>query len=163
MAIHKLVLDEDFREDFSLLAIHCSEESYKMAYSLNQHLGLRLHRMRTDVHLSKDGADAQFPIFEFLDELQYTTYYLVSNKSKTKVVQPNETGSLFAEELSEKIVNRSLLPEFKNADFFLKIESDFDQIPMRRNIAMINEIKEVISAYEIDISQIKANNNLIFN
>ena len=27
MGTHKLVLDDDFEEDFSLIAIHCSEEA----------------------------------------------------------------------------------------------------------------------------------------
>ena len=32
MASHKLILEDDYQEEFSLIAIHCSEEPYKMAY-----------------------------------------------------------------------------------------------------------------------------------
>ena len=44
MASHKLILEDDYQEEFSLIAIHCSEEPYKMAYMLNKHLSLRLSR-----------------------------------------------------------------------------------------------------------------------
>ena len=46
MGTHKLVLDEDFTEDFSLIAIHCSEEPYKVAYILNQFAHLKLRRKK---------------------------------------------------------------------------------------------------------------------
>ena len=36
MINHKLVLENDFQEEFSLIAIHCSEEPYKMAYMINK-------------------------------------------------------------------------------------------------------------------------------
>jgi len=163
MAVHKMILDEDFLEEFSLVAIHCSEEAYKVAYLINQHLKLCLKRKKTDLFFSNSDAEASFPIFQFEDEFQYTNYHLVSNKSKSKLINSDSGNGLFAGTVSEKIVMTHLLPEFKNADFFLKIESDFEQIPLRKNIAIINEIKQVISAYEIEASQIKSNNNLIFN
>jgi hypothetical protein len=163
MAVHKIVLDDDFEEEFSLIAIHCSEEAYKVAYSLNQKLNLRLHRMSSDVEFGIEDEKSSFPIFEFEDEFKYTSYYLVGNKCKVKTTQVSNSGNLFDTDISERIIAKHLLPEFKEADFFLKIESDFDRLPLRKNIAAINEIKQVISAYEIDTSRIKSTNNLIFN
>ncbi|MDB4299235.1 IPExxxVDY family protein [Flavobacteriaceae bacterium] len=49
MGTHKLVLDDDFEEDFSLIAIHCSEEPYKVAYILNQFARLKLRREKVDL------------------------------------------------------------------------------------------------------------------
>ncbi len=163
MAVLKILLDDDFGDDFSLIAIHCSEEAYKMAYSINKHLNLRLRRMSTDLEFSEDQGKMSFPIFEFEDQFQYTTYYLVSNKCKINVRQQGNPGGLFGGAISERVVTKNLLPEFKNADFFLKIETDFDRVPLRKNLALINDIEEVISAYEIEPNQIKSNSNLIFN
>lgn len=163
MAIHKIVLDDDFAEDFSLVAIHCSEEAYKLAFLLNQKLNLSLHRRKSDLEFSTGDLDVSFPIFNFEDEFQYTNYYLVANKCKSKIAVSASEGELFAESVAERSVVSHLLPEFSNADYFLKIESDFEQIPLRKNIALINEVKQVISAYEVDPGQIKSNNNLIFN
>ena len=163
MAVHKILLDDDFAEDFSLVAIHCSEEAYKVAYLINRHLKLCLKRRKQDLLISNKGQDMNFPIFHFEDQFQYTDYHLVSNRSKAKITNEAIENGLFAGTISEKSVTTYVLPEFKKADFFLKIESEFEQIPLRKNIAIINEIKQVISAYEIEPIQIKSNNNLIFN
>lgn len=163
MAVHKILLDNDFTEDFSLVAIHCSEEAYKVAYLLNQHLNLCLRRKKSDLDFSNEGLEVSFPIFEFEDQFQYTNYYLVGNKCKSKVASMANEGELFEDAASERTTITHLLPECKQADFFLKIESDFENIPLRRMMAQINEIKQVISAYEIETNQIKSNNNLIFN
>ena len=163
MAVHKILLDDDLSEDFSLVAIHCSEEAYKVAYLLNQHLNLCLKRKKSDLDFSNDNREVNFPIFEFEDQFQYTNYYLVANKCKSRVANIASEGELFGDSVSERTVVTHLLPEFKNTDFFLKIESDFKNIPLKRNIALINEIKQVISAFEVEISEIKSNNNLIFS
>ncbi|MEM7187152.1 MAG: IPExxxVDY family protein [Bacteroidota bacterium] len=164
MAIHKIVLDDDdLAEDFSLVAIHCSEEAYKLAFLLNQKLKLSLHRRNSDIQFTHDSLEVQFPIFDFEDALQYTNYYLVGNKCKSSVAMAANEGDLFTETTTERSVINHLLPEFPKADFFLKIETDFEQIPLRKNIALINEVNQVISAYEVEPHQIKSNNNLIFN
>ncbi len=163
MTSHKLWLDDDFEEEFSLIAIHCSAEAYKMAFMLNKYLGLKLERRRVDLDFSMNGLDVTFPIFKFDDEFQYTTYYLVANKCKSKMAQLNSAGSLFEDQEPNKMVTAYLLPELKKVDFFLKIESDFERIPLRKTLAQLNDIKEVISSYEVDTEKIKSNKNLIFH
>ncbi len=163
MAHHKLLLDDDLSEDFSLVAIHCSEEDYKMAYTLNKQLKLRLERRKEDLEFTRDRQEARFPIFEFEDQFQYTQYSLVGNKFKLSLQESVSGTGLFSEETSETVVNHYLLPEFQNADYFLKIASDFQSIPLRKHIALINELTQVISAYEIEPSKIKSSHNLIFN
>lgn len=163
MGHHKLVLDDDFKEEFSLIAIHCSEEDYKMAYLLNRHLDLGLRRESVDLYYSNEGLEATFPLFQYTSDLQYTSYDLVANKCKSTVQNLEVQGGLFSEEVSEKKVITFLLPEYKKVDFFLKIYSEFSTIPLRNIIATINEVKQVISAYEVDHESIKSKNNLIFD
>ena len=76
MTNHKLILEGDFQEEFSLIAIHCSEEPYKMAYMLNKRMSLRLSRTKLDVDFSSQGLDISFPLFEYEDELSYISYNL---------------------------------------------------------------------------------------
>jgi len=163
MGHHKLFLDDDIREDFSLIAIHCSEEAYKMAYMLNKYLFLKLRRKPVDLDYSNDGLEVTFPIFEFENEFQYTVFHLIANKCKSKTAQIQSSGGLFDQQHSEKTVLMYLLPEFKNVDFFLKIDSDFETSPVKKIVSGINEIKEVISAYSIEVENIRSKNNLIFD
>jgi len=163
MAVHKLILEDDFNNEFSLIAIHCSEEAYKMAYMLNKHVPLHLERKLVDLDFSNNGLELTFPIFEYEDELSYVLYNLVSNKSKSLSAKVHSSGGLFDQVASEKTVTTYLLKEFKNVDFFLKIHSDYEKVPTRKIVSVINEIEQVISAYSIEIENIKSKNNLIFN
>jgi len=162
MAHHKLLLDDEFEELYSLIAIHCSEEAYKMAFLLNKFGQLLLKRRATDLEFQDNGLEVTFPLFEFENEFAYTNYFMVANKCKSVVAQQMSTGGLFEKEVAEKVMTTYLIPELKNVDFFLKIESDSEKVPTRKMIASINEIKEVISAYEVDLDTIKTKNNLIF-
>lgn len=163
MAHHKLLLDEDFKEKFSLVAIHCSEDAFKMAYLLNNHLGLRLVREKVDLDYSNEGLEVTFPLFQYKNSVQYTSYYLVANKCKSMQANLLSSGGLFGDDISEKTITTYLLPEFRKVDFFLKVFSEFSTIPLRKIIADINEIKQVISAYSLETENIKSKNNLIFD
>lgn len=162
MAQHKLQLVDDFKENYSLIAIHCSEEAYKMAYILNKYVGLRLQRRKEDLEFSNKGQDALFSLFEFEDDVQYTTYYLVANKCRMEIAHSQASSGLFIDDLPETVVSY-LLPEHKRADYFLKIQSDLEIIPLRKLVFEINEIKEVISAYAINTEELKSGSNLIFD
>ena len=96
------------------------------------------------------------------DIIQYTTYNLVANKCTSEIANIQSSSGLFSNELPESIVTY-LLPEYKRADYFLKIQSDFEIIPMRKLIFEINDIKQVISAYTIDVEDLKSKSNLIFD
>jgi hypothetical protein len=123
MANHKLILDDDIGEEFTLLAIHCSVEAYKMAYLLNKKVSLQLHRREVDLDFSVNGLEASFPLFEFENSTDYITYFLVANKHKSVLANTASSGGLFGDEIQQEVVTTFLLPEFKNVDFFLKIIS----------------------------------------
>ena len=125
MPAHKLVLDDFFEQPFKLLAIHASVEEYRMAFLLNKHLNIRMTRTRKDVDLRKNSVVSLFELYHFLDEPNYCNYYLVGNVSKSKAATKLQNNSLFGEE-SEGHQKNFLLPEFKQVDFFLKIEEDIE-------------------------------------
>lgn len=162
MALHKLTLDDDIHEEYSLIAIHCSEEAYKIAYLLNKFVGLRLVRREVDLEYSNDGLEITFPLYEYENSLQYTNYNLVANKCKSPTANVQSSSGLFGSTLAGTVTTY-LIPEYKKADYFLKIYSDFEVIPLRKLVADINEIKQVISAYSVDLIDIKSSSNLIFD
>lgn len=163
MGKYKLVLEDDFREDFQILAIHCSIAPYKMAFCLNKQLQLRLKRRRTDLEFSKDGLEVQFPWFEFEDTSNYTVYDLVSNTCKSATAHTTASGGLFGSNASEEYITTYLIPEYKKVDYFLKITSEHEQVFVQKLLSEVNNIKPIISAYLIDSEHIKSKNNLIFN
>lgn len=163
MANLKLIFDEDFEEPYALIAIHCSEEDYKLAYLLNRHLNMRLKRKKTDLDFSTEGLLITFPMYNFEDVHKYTHFYLLANKCRSVEAGLQSSGGLFAEMATEKSRVHYLLPEFKKVDYFLKIYSDFETLPLRKILSEINDIKQVISAYSVEMENIKSRNNLIFD
>jgi hypothetical protein len=163
MATYKLLMEDDEKESFSMLAIHCSEEAYVLAYLLNKHLGFRLKRERLDVNYVNNGLDKSFPLFQYENNLQYTTYSLIANKCKSILKPMTSSVGLFKDDASEKTVTTYLIPEYHKVDFFLKIHSEFETLLLRNIILKINEIKQIISAYQVATATIKSKNNLIFD
>lgn len=163
MANFKLVLDEDMDEPFALIAIHCSEEEYKVAYLLNAQLGTKLKRRSSDLDYSNDGVIVTYPIYDFEDTQKYNSYQLVANKCRFENLSIHSPLGLFDTGVSEKAKTHYLLPECKKVDYILKIYSDFEAFSLRQIISEINEIKQVISAYTLDMNDIKSKNNLIFD
>ena len=95
MAHHRLILDDFYKEEYTIVAIHSSVEAYKMAFYLNKYLQLRLKRRRTDLEFSNDGLEVQFPLFEFENNATYTVYNLVANKCRTLMANTTASGSDF--------------------------------------------------------------------
>lgn len=155
----KLVLTDTLEYDFSLYAIHCSLEDYRIAYFLNKHLEMRLERRQKDADFKKETYEALFSLFIFEDSRNYRTFTLVANKSKVKQQgQSREYPGLFKEQQGYDYT--SLVPELKKADYFLKLESE---IPASRTlVSQIKKIPQVITAYEVAVNQLKSKQNLIF-
>ena len=163
MGTYKLVLDDDFAEDFSLIAIHCSEEPYKVAYILNQFAQLKLRREKVDLSYTSKTMEMTFPLFGYENHIEYTDFSLVANKCKSAVTKTNNNGELFGNSKEKETIITYLIPELKKVDYFLKIQSDFDNPATKVLINQINDIKQIISAYQVAPETLKSKDNLIFD
>lgn len=151
-------------EDYVLIAIHCSSEAYKLAFYLNQGLGLKLAREEQDVDFNyKDEGIAYYPLFKFSDEPQSCLYYLFSNEycALAKDDKKNQSPTTLFQSQMEYC--NYLVPEYKEVDFFLKIEDQHHLANTKAFKAKINKLKPVIKAYEVHQSTLKSNENLIFS
>ncbi|TNJ47184.1 IPExxxVDY family protein [Tamlana fucoidanivorans] len=161
MAVHKFILDDTFHEAlYTLIAIHCRLEDYRLAYLLNKYLGTELKRKPSDLDF-KQGKSS-YSIYEWEDERQLIVWSLVSNICKTEEFQQRQYESLF--DSKEKIIKTNyLLPEYKTVNYFLKIESEFSFSKEKYIVDSILKIPQIATAYSIDSSQLKSKDNLIFN
>lgn len=161
MAVHKLILDDVFEESlYTLIAIHCRIEDYRLAYLLNKYLGVTLSRRSSDIDY-KNG-QGSYSIFEWEDHKQLVTWSLVSNICKTEELQETDYKSLFDNQ--EKITKTfQLLPEHKTVNYFLKIDSEFSFSKEKYILDNILKIPQIATAYSVDSSELKSKDNLIFN
>jgi len=158
MAVHKL--DDVFYEDlYTLIGIHCTIEDYRLAYLINKHLGVNLIRRPLD--LDYNDGKSSFSIFEWKDEKLLINWNLVSNVCKTLSYQQVSYESLFNNQ--EQITRKTyLLPEYKRVNYFLKIDGNCLN-EEKHILNKILNIPQIITAYSVDINQIKSKDNLIFS
>ncbi len=162
MAVHKLVLDDVFEEAlYTLIAIHCTIEDYRLAYLLNKYLGINLIRKPSDLDYNKDKS--VYSIFEWEDNKQLTTWSLVSNICKTQETLPQVSQqSLFTAQ--EQIIKTfNLIPEYKGVNYFLKIDNDTNFSKEAYILNSILNIPQIVTAYSVDVNQLKSKDNLIFS
>lgn len=150
---HK-IFDELCEEDFTLWALHSSLEDHALVYALNHHLKTRFKRAKEDLDISSSVA---FPYFEWKDETQDQYWRLISNKSRIKEV--SESSDLFQNEPSFR--THHLVPEYREVDYFIKIEGELMD-PDDGCFALLKQIPKMITAYSINIDNLKSRKNLTF-
>ena len=159
MALHKLLVDDFCDTEFSLIAVHCRLEDYRFAYLLNEHLNLRLQRCKQD--LDVNYFSSSYSVYEWEDEINYTHWHLISNVCKKEEDALQSSGSLFSEQ--QRILKTyHLIPELKQVDFLIKIESDAQNVNERKVLLGLQKIPQLITAYTVDEESIKMKDCLIF-
>ena len=157
--MYKILLEDSIGYDFTLIAIHGSLESYYLAYLLNKNIGLHLSRSREDLILGNHEEEASYPLFEFNDEHQYVDYYVFSNKTKVEV-QAKAVVGLFEPEKSLKTTY--FIPEMPQVDYFIKVVEDGNAFAKAKALKILNQIPQIVTAYEVDVSSLKTKEHLIF-
>jgi hypothetical protein len=161
MAIHKLHLEEFDEIDYQLIAIHSSLEDYRLAYYINQNLPINLKKENCNIQISNKEGETQFTRFVFEDSKDIV-WNLVQNKNDVFVPSQNSNQGLFAETNNKFSTKIYLIPEFKNVDYFLKIENGEVNIDVSKITNCIKKIDRVSTVYAVEVEKIKSKNNLIF-
>jgi hypothetical protein len=135
-------LDFEFEFDFHLLGISCHLPEYRLAWIINQTLGIDLER-KDDVDLmlgKRKEENGLFSFYQYDNEESYTTINLLSNRC--------EKGNY--------------CPELKQLDYFLQLwlpESDEDNV--KTITKKLKNSPHIITAIDIEIQDLKSKNNFI--
>ncbi|AZQ43371.1 IPExxxVDY family protein [Nonlabens ponticola] len=161
MTTYKLA-DWTIEEDeFILIGIHSTIESYRMAYMINRYLTMNFSREERDQDVNFKDYIASFPVYKFQDQEHHVDHYLVPNMTRASVKAIVSTGSLFDNEQTTE-VKTTLIREYRNVDYLLKIEKDPEEYPVKNILNRLIEIPQVISVYQLDTMSIKNADHLIF-
>ena len=157
MITHKILINDFISEDYELIAIHSSMDDYKLAFTLNAVLDIRLKKNDSNIQIEIEEGKSAFSNYIFEDEENDDIWSLIENKT-TILTAKNETSQLF----DAVDITVFLLPEYKKADYLLKIENidyDFNEEEI---IGKILSIKNISTVYALDPTNLKSKNNLIF-
>lgn len=139
MAKYTLDIENDF--NFDLFGICSHEGDYRLCWSINAQMGLRLEKSIEPYMVSgkKGNIISSHSFYEWKDEEERVSYYLIKNKNEGKY----------------------LIPEKAQIDYFLVIiESgvkDADKF--------LNELKSlncVLTAFSFDPYELKSANRILF-
>lgn len=157
MAIHRVYVDDFICSDYELLALHSSLEDYRLAFFLNQLLNLKLVKGQNSIELKTKNGKGVFDYFFFNDDYNDLSWYLINNK--THVLTEIDENIGFFDAIPE---TTHLVPEFKTADFIIKIENTDATFNTTEIIKKISVLHPISTLYTINSTQLKSKNNLIF-
>jgi len=136
----KLVIDYEY--DFELVGIRSSSKGYKLAWEINNTLGLHLIRQPDLTVGFKKGEEKKFSFYAHETRLNRLKLF------KNKPVD-SETGKYF------------LIPEFHHFDFIFLIQMD-DAIQREAFLQQLKQISSIELTANIPLEGLKSKSNFIF-
>jgi len=136
MSKKKLHIDLDF--EFSCFGISCHQRDYRLAWNINEALGIKLAKQPTvEIYDSFLKSEINFSKFFFFDELRQLEYLLYANR--------NEWGFL--------------LPEESFMDYFFLIKGDrFNENVIQHGL---RKIEIILSFGKLDPQNLKRKERLL--
>lgn len=162
MAIHKLDFVEFEEMDYHLIAVHTTLEDYRLAYFINKVLLINLSKDKNEIHISIKEGETNFSRFYYHNNEKEITWNLVQNKNEVIQIKKENSQNLFSDIKLEVSTRVYLLPEFKKADYFLKIDNPDDRLNIDEIKTLINSIDAITTSYVVATNKIKSKYNLIF-
>lgn len=162
MAIHKLDLGEFDEIDYHLIAIHTSLEDYRLAYFINQKMGLNLSKNKNEIQITIKEGETKFSRFFYDEKKKGVFWNLIQNKNEVIQQKKESSQNLFSNIKMEVSTKVHLLPEFKKVDYFLKIENLEETMDLTKIQILLNTIENISTVYTVETNKIKSKNNLIF-
>jgi hypothetical protein len=137
--IHKLEVDPDF--SFILIGVSSHESDYKLIWSLNSKLDLKLSRESNLVIVD--------PKLEHNPE--FSCYHGESKE-----------GDFHIHLLSNKSEHGFLIPELGNIDYFLKLTGEVSDLHKKKFLDGLKETGLVLATFLIQPDTLKSKSRLIF-
>lgn len=160
MAVFKLNIDDMDEVDFNLIAIHSTMDDYRLAYLLNKHLDILLTKSKDPLVIRAKGGVGLFDRFQYEKADLDIRWNLITNWFESDPVLYEDSINLFANTMTSAGTKIYLVPELRKVDYFLKIENHDCNIA--ELVSKLNKIDRIATAYLVDHSKIKSQNNLIF-
>ncbi|VXB40534.1 conserved hypothetical protein [Flavobacterium sp. 9AF] len=158
MAIHKIQINDFISIDYELIAIHSSLEDYRLVYFINKLIQIQLRKNDSNIEIENREGKGIFSHFIFDDEIHDIIWNVFENKA-TAITSEKSTNGIF----DSIDITMYVLPEYKKADYILKIENiEPSFFPLENIIQKLSKIDQISMVYPIDQNKLKSKNNLIF-
>ncbi len=138
----KIKLFVEHQYDFELLGLVAPHKDYKMAWLLNEYMGMKL--VKSDDLVLDFIESPKMEISRYMEEKEHGFVQLLKNKS----LFPSPNGTY-------------LVPELKIMDYFLLLQDHTCQLDIIAYIERLSQVKLIQNVVKLDISKIKSRENLL--
>jgi hypothetical protein len=136
----KLSLKLDYTPEYSLLGICTPLSDFKLAWNINNMMGLSLKKKDNFVYSHNNiNKNEPFSIYYYNNNAIDMDYFVISNRSE----------------------NSFLIPEYKECDYFFLLKCCDSAIAIGRMIGNIKDIENVQTVFLIEPKTIKHINNFL--
>jgi hypothetical protein len=141
MILNRKNLKFEIDFDFILIALTSSLKDYRICYLINKCLNFNFTRIEDlKLDINAVASPALFSMFMYSWESTETDFYFIGNKGSEGY----------------------LVPEMREADYFILIKNYIDDNDLEELISGLNKINEIVAAVKIDPKKIKSRENLLF-
>ena len=141
MILNRKNLKFEIDFDFILIAVTTSLKDYRICYLINKCLNFNFTRQDDlELDIGPGGNEVSFSLYQCSWENAETDFIFIANK-----------GS-----------DGYLVPEMREADYFMIIKNYIDETDIESIISALNKIPEVVTAIKIEPKKIKSRENLLF-
>lgn len=136
---HTLELDQEI--DFDLIGICSHHSDYRLAWGINQKLGLHLAKCDEEYCITdkKGTMVSSHSMYEYLDEHNRLMYYMIKNKHQGKF----------------------LIPEKPGIDFFLFLCDNW-AVDIAEIIVELKSVPSILGVYPFDPEELASAQNIVF-
>lgn len=162
MPAKKVKLKFEPEYNFRLLGVVCNTKDYLLCHTLNQKLEYDLVK-QDDIEFQVQSKTNQeevytYSFYKYQDEIMKRKIHLIENKMYT-LPNEQEDGMVEILELNEKWIH--LLPEAKEANFFLQCFGHWSRAEWNAFLKSMREIALITALFEIDPEKLKSKEILL--
>ena len=155
---HNLKFKIDYDLNFIIIGVQSEMKDYQFGYFLNNSPFFELNRMNTDISCIINEKKVYFSVFEHVNSDQKRTSFLIKNKVLYHDPVPI-SKSLFNESVDKAAF---LIPELKEFNYLIKMVGIWKKKEFEELQKFLHHMKNVEFQANINLTQIKSINNLVF-
>jgi hypothetical protein len=132
--VHTLTLENEYK----LIGIASHLSPHKISWMFNQELGAKFQQADSLVIVEKE--EYRFPVYKFEDDgdILYTLY-------------------------ANKLERSSIIKSIKKIDYILKCEGFISARGFEQYLDKLKKVKNILTAFEIELEQLKSKEKEVFN
>jgi hypothetical protein len=137
--INKIDTEINYADEYNILGIVSTGSDYRLAHHINMALHIRFTKYEDFAFNSSGGKTRKYPWFYCFSEDLKIKLYLIGNHHHSN----------------------KLLPEFKQIDYFIILENNYDTQQLNEMVTALRKIKMVTAVFKLDMAKIKNPGHLI--